>query len=185
MVTLEQVRRKLGPGVEFYCEHFHAPEGAQIALWGPSGCGKSTMLNLISGLLRPSSGVIKIGEHETQRLSNGQLDQGKFNEEKKSVTHRIGVHEFTFETENKVEWTPPADAKKLTPVQFRKFLGDSVNQHYTPQALSTLKAARSVPVHEQFSIGKAKPLAAPAVTPVIHKLDPEAIRPEEMAIRKH
>lgn len=75
MVTLEQVRRKLGPGVEFYCEHFHAPEGAQIALWGPSGCGKSTMLNLISGLLRPSSGVIKIGEYETQRMSNGQLDR--------------------------------------------------------------------------------------------------------------
>lgn len=118
-------------------------------------------------------------------LNNSQLDQGKFNEEKKSVTHRIGVHEFTFETENTAEWTPPADAKRLTPAQFRKFLGDSINQHYTPQALSTLRAARSVPVHEPFSVGKAKPLAAPAVTPVINKLDPEAIHPEEMTIRKH
>lgn len=75
MVILEKVRRKLGPGVEFYCEEFHAPEGAQIALWGPSGCGKSTMLNLISGLLRPSSGVIKIDGIETQSLSSGKLDR--------------------------------------------------------------------------------------------------------------
>lgn len=118
-------------------------------------------------------------------LSNGQLDQGKFNEEKKSVTHRIGVHEFTFETENNVEWNPPADAKKLTPAQFRRFLSDSVNQHYTPQALSTIKAAKSVQIHEPFSVGKAKPLAPPAVAPVTQKPDPEAIHPEEIKIRKH
>ena len=75
MVRLEKVRRRLGPGVEFYCEDFLAPEGAQIALWGPSGCGKSTMLNLISGLMRPSSGVITIDGIETQGLSSGKLDR--------------------------------------------------------------------------------------------------------------
>ena len=75
MVTLEKVRRSLGPGVDFYCDEFHAPEGAQIALWGPSGCGKSTMLNLISGLLRPNSGIIRVDGIETQKLSNGQLDR--------------------------------------------------------------------------------------------------------------
>ncbi|HRI88006.1 MAG TPA: ABC transporter ATP-binding protein [Candidatus Hydrogenedentes bacterium] len=75
MVTLEKVRRQLGPGVEFVCDEFHAAEGAQVALWGPSGCGKSTMLNLISGLLRPNSGVIRIDGIETQKLGNGQLDR--------------------------------------------------------------------------------------------------------------
>ncbi|MCC6145323.1 MAG: ATP-binding cassette domain-containing protein, partial [Candidatus Hydrogenedentes bacterium] len=53
MVTLEQCGRRLGPGVVFHCEHFHAPAGSHVALWGPSGCGKSTMLNLMTGLLRP------------------------------------------------------------------------------------------------------------------------------------
>ena len=116
--------------------------------------------------------------------SNGQLDQGNFNEEKKSVTLRIGIKEFTFETETKAEWTPPADATKLTPVQFRKFLSDSVNQHYTPQALSSLKPAQSVQMHEQFAVGKAKPVAAPAVAPVLKKLDLEAPPHVEMTIHK-
>ena len=31
-----------------------------VALLGPSGCGKSTMLNLMAGLLIPSTGAIHI-----------------------------------------------------------------------------------------------------------------------------
>lgn len=75
MVTLENVRRKLGPGVEFYCEHFHAAPGDHVALWGPSGCGKSTMLNLVTGLLRPHEGVIRVDGTEIQGLEEGELDQ--------------------------------------------------------------------------------------------------------------
>lgn len=74
MVTLEQCRRKLGPGANFYCEHFHADAGEHIALWGPSGCGKSTMLNLVSGLLRLDSGTITVDDIEIQDMSEGQLD---------------------------------------------------------------------------------------------------------------
>jgi ABC-type Fe3+/spermidine/putrescine transport system ATPase subunit len=33
-------------------------EGEFFALLGPSGCGKTTLLNLISGLLKPSQGRI-------------------------------------------------------------------------------------------------------------------------------
>lgn len=74
MVTLENCRRKLGPGVTFHCPTFHAPAGAHVALWGPSGCGKSTMLNLISGLLRTDSGKILVDGIEIQDLSEGKLD---------------------------------------------------------------------------------------------------------------
>lgn len=75
MVELKDVRRRLGPGVEYFCEGFHLERGAHMALWGPSGCGKSTMLNLISGLLRPDEGVIKVDDVEIQELSEGNLDQ--------------------------------------------------------------------------------------------------------------
>jgi NitT/TauT family transport system ATP-binding protein len=36
-------------------------DGAFVAVLGPSGCGKSTLLLLIAGLLRPSTGQIRIG----------------------------------------------------------------------------------------------------------------------------
>lgn len=35
-------------------------EGEKIAIVGPSGCGKSTILNLISGLIKPSKGSIDL-----------------------------------------------------------------------------------------------------------------------------
>ena len=34
-------------------------EGELICLLGPSGCGKTTILNLLAGLLDPTSGDIK------------------------------------------------------------------------------------------------------------------------------
>jgi NitT/TauT family transport system ATP-binding protein len=37
------------------------PEGATVAFVGPSGCGKSTLLRLISGLLPPTRGEVRVG----------------------------------------------------------------------------------------------------------------------------
>lgn len=39
---------------------FSSPPGEFLALVGPSGCGKSTVLNLVSGLDRPSEGEIRL-----------------------------------------------------------------------------------------------------------------------------
>ncbi len=75
MVNVEKCRRKLGPGVEFYCESFQANAGERIALWGPSGCGKSTLLNMVSGLLRPDEGVVEVAGKQLHKLSQGGLDR--------------------------------------------------------------------------------------------------------------
>lgn len=47
---------------------FEIPDGKLIGLLGPSGCGKSTMLNLISGLLKPTEGRIFFGQDDVTEL---------------------------------------------------------------------------------------------------------------------
>lgn len=47
---------------------FEIPDGKLIGLLGPSGCGKSTTLNLICGLLTPTSGKIFFGDDDVTDL---------------------------------------------------------------------------------------------------------------------
>ena len=47
-------------------------DGGAYALLGPSGCGKSTMLNIISGLVRPSHGTVDFGGRDVTGLSPQQ-----------------------------------------------------------------------------------------------------------------
>ena len=39
---------------------FEVPEGEFVCLVGPSGCGKSTLLQLVTGLLPPSGGAVRV-----------------------------------------------------------------------------------------------------------------------------
>jgi glycerol transport system ATP-binding protein len=46
-------------------------DGGAYALLGPSGCGKTTLLNIISGLLRPSEGRVLFDGHDVTGLAPG------------------------------------------------------------------------------------------------------------------
>lgn len=54
---------------------FDVQAGECVFLHGPSGSGKSTFLNLISGVMAPTSGEISILGQSLPALSSGQRDQ--------------------------------------------------------------------------------------------------------------
>jgi NitT/TauT family transport system ATP-binding protein len=50
----------MGPVLALDGVHLTARDGEFVAVVGPSGCGKSTLLKLISGLLPPTSGELRV-----------------------------------------------------------------------------------------------------------------------------
>ena len=55
---------------------FDCKEGEFLSIIGPSGCGKTSILSLIAGLIKPTSGSIKInGQSDNQKNNLGYMLQ--------------------------------------------------------------------------------------------------------------
>ena len=52
---------------------FSIPRGSLFAINGPSGSGKSTVLNMLTGIDRPTSGRILFGGEEVRKMSENRL----------------------------------------------------------------------------------------------------------------
>ena len=80
---------------------FEIPDGKLIGLLGPSGCGKSTMLNLLSGLLTPTSGKIFFGEDDVTNLPAENRGVGLVFQNYALYPHLTVRQNITFPLENR------------------------------------------------------------------------------------
>ena len=79
---------------------FEIPDGKLIGLLGPSGCGKSTTLNLICGLLKPTSGRIFFGEDDVTDLPPEHRGVGLVFQNYALYPHLTVKQNITFPLEN-------------------------------------------------------------------------------------
>ncbi|WP_455369951.1 ABC transporter ATP-binding protein, partial [[Eubacterium] cellulosolvens] len=68
-LRLEKLRREFGSLVAVNDLTLEIKSGEFVSLLGPSGCGKSTTLNMIAGLLEPTSGKIFVGDEDITGIS--------------------------------------------------------------------------------------------------------------------
>ncbi len=56
-------------------QNFTLEKSNHLLILGPSGCGKTTLINLMSGLLKPTSGIIMFENKDYSKLSEKNIDK--------------------------------------------------------------------------------------------------------------
>ncbi|MCT2583506.1 ABC transporter ATP-binding protein [Actinophytocola gossypii] len=64
MLTVDDLTASYGPVTALDGVSFEAPRGEITAVLGANGAGKTTLLRTVSGLIRPTRGTARLGEHD-------------------------------------------------------------------------------------------------------------------------
>jgi branched-chain amino acid transport system ATP-binding protein len=64
LLIAQQVRKEFGGLVAVNDVDFAIPQGAIVGLIGPNGAGKTTFFNMLTGVYKPTEGVIVFDEHD-------------------------------------------------------------------------------------------------------------------------
>lgn len=75
MFAIQGIIHKYGDKTVLNAPDWEVAQGEQWLLLGNSGSGKTTLLHIMGGLLKPTSGSIKITHQELKSLSNAKLDR--------------------------------------------------------------------------------------------------------------
>src|SRR5256885_16906393 len=77
---------------------FDLPESAVLGLIGPNGSGKSTLFNIIEGMEKPTSGIVKLDSKRIDKLQENREDGYGL-----AKTHRIPKPYSNMKVSDKVE----------------------------------------------------------------------------------
>ena len=77
MINIESISKKYAHACALNCVMLNVPAGKIYALFGPNGAGKTTALKIMSGLMEPDSGDVKIcGKSIISDPVNAKFDIG-------------------------------------------------------------------------------------------------------------
>jgi putative ABC transport system ATP-binding protein len=74
MVSIGSVSHQFGQ-ISLRFDDWTVQRGEQWLLLGNSGTGKTTLMNIITGLLKPAAGEVRINQMPVYKLSNAELDK--------------------------------------------------------------------------------------------------------------
>jgi putative ABC transport system ATP-binding protein len=74
VLLLDGLTRAYGARIAVQIPSWAVTAGQHSLILGPSGSGKSTLLHLIAGLLRPSSGNVRVAGQDLNALTPAELD---------------------------------------------------------------------------------------------------------------
>ncbi len=74
MITATELSYSYGSGQTLHYPALKVNKGEALLILGKSGCGKTTLLHMLGGLLRPSSGSIKIHDQPLAQFNDKALD---------------------------------------------------------------------------------------------------------------
>ena len=75
VIEVDELKFRYGIREVVNVEKFQLAVGESVAVIGPSGCGKTTFLHLLAGLLKPTSGQIRILGSTITDMGGAQLDR--------------------------------------------------------------------------------------------------------------
>lgn len=75
MLRLQAISKNFGGLHVLQDVNFTMPQGSIFGLIGPNGAGKTTIVNLITGLLRPSSGEITFNGQDLTKVESHKITQ--------------------------------------------------------------------------------------------------------------
>ncbi len=75
VISIKDLKKSFGPLNVLNGVNLEIKKGENVAVLGRSGTGKSVLIKIISGLLKPDSGLVKVFGQEVDKISEKELQE--------------------------------------------------------------------------------------------------------------
>ncbi len=144
MIEILKLQRKFGDFVAIDGLNLSVDKGESLAILGPNGAGKTTLIKIISTLLRPTSGTVRINGHdiieEAEKVKKqiGVVSHNSFLYEELTARENLDFYSRLYRISSNKKIDDLLDAVKLS------FRADDLVGTFSRGMLQRLSIARSL-----------------------------------------